>query len=495
MTGKVILVSAGPGGVDLMTVRGLSALRQADVVVYDRLLSHEILEQIPPAAKPIDVGKKMGNHPVPQEEINRILVQEAMNGKQVVRLKGGDSYLFGRGGEEAEALLEAQIPFEVIPGVTAALAAPACAGIPVTHRDFSSSVHIITAHAKAGKETACNYSALVQLEGTLVFLMGLQALETVVAGLLNAGASPETPAAVVENGARAGQRKVVGTLENLAQKVRAAQIKSPAVILVGSVCQLSQELDWFSERPLFGKKIVVTRPRNYAEPLVGRLRALGADVFICPCIETVENEDLSMLRKAVDMPHDWVVFTSRFGVEAAMRGLKRIGKDARALYGMQFAAIGQGTGEALASYGLTADLVPEQYDSRHLAQLLCDRMPTGGAVLLLRAEKGNQELPLRLAEAGITVTDVPLYQTVCTCAEGEWLRAQLLAGEIDYVTFTSASTVQGFVHSVGKIPADRFTALCIGDMTASAAAQYGMQIQVAKNATIDDMIAEILEGK
>ena len=494
MTGTVTLVGAGPGGRGLLTLAGAEAIAQADAVVYDRLVDGSVLDLLPPHAVRVDVGKESGRHPVPQGQINEILVRLARQGKTVVRLKGGDCYLFGRGGEECEYLRENGVPFRVIPGVTSALAAPAFAGIPVTHRDCCSSVHIVTAHARAGRPLKIDFASLVRLDGTLVFLMGLAALEQVTDGLLAAGIAPDMPAAVIENGARGIQRKVVAAVADLADRVRAAGLRSPALIVVGRVCGLSDTLDWFTPLPLHGKTVVVTRPRGRAGTLAARLRALGAEVVEAPCIETVERTDTRPLADALAQRHDWAVFTSPAGVQAAVHALRALGRDLRALYGMKLAAIGRGTADALADCGLTADLLPAQYDGANLAEALIGAMPQGGAALLLRAAQGGRLLPEKLAAAGVRVTDVPLYDTVYRCEKADAIRALLEQGAADVVTFTSASTVEGFVQAVGAAGCAGFTALCIGGQTAQAARRYGMNVKVAANATIEDMIACLLEG-
>ena len=493
MTGKVTLVGAGPGGRELLTLAGAAAIEKADAVVFDRLVNEDILGLIPETAERVNVGKENNHHPVPQDQINEILVRLAQEGKNVVRLKGGDCYLFGRGGEECEYLLENDVPFAVIPGVTSALAAPAFAGIPVTHQDFTSSVHIITAHARAGKPLTIDFDSLVRLDGTLVFLMGLTALEQVTDGLLRAGMQSDMPAAVIENGARGTQRKVVSVLSQLAAHVRAKGLQSPALIIVGRVCSLSDALDWFTPLPLHGKTIVVTRPKARAGTLADKLRAHGANVIEAPCIETVEREDAQQLTAALEQPHDWAVFTSPAGVPAAVDALRRLGRDLRALYGMKIAAIGKGTADALASYGLTADLVPAQYDGEHLADALIAAMPSGGSALLLRAKQGGRILPEKLAAAGIRVTDVPLYDTVHRCDKADALRSLLAAGKIDAVTFTSVSTVEGFREAVGGTEDAAFTAFCIGAQTAEAAKKYYQNVKIAKNATIEDLLTCIEE--
>lgn len=490
---KVTLVGAGPGGRDLLTLRGAEVLQQAEVVVYDRLVSPDILDLIPQDAERVDVGKENHNHRVPQERINEILVELAQTGKRVVRLKGGDCYLFGRGGEECEYLLAHEIPFEVVPGVTSALAVPAYAGIPVTHRDYCSSVHIITGHARAGKTLEIDFSALVRTKGTLVFLMGLTALPQIVDGLLSAGMEKEMPAAVISNGARGNQKKVVATISALETEVQAAGIQSPALIVVGKVCELSASLDWFTPLPLHGKTIAVTRPRERMGTLSGKLRRLGANVLECPCIETVPIENSALIRYTLSEAWDWVVLTSPAGVSAMVHALTQAGTDLRALYGMRFAVIGAGTAKALAQYGIQADLVPEVYDGAHLAEILTETVLPGEKVLILRAAQGAPELTDILREAEIPFAEIPTYETRYQTNHAEVLQQALEAGSLDVVTFTSASTVRGFAEAVGVSDYTGFTALCIGEQTAAQAKAYGMEVKVAKKATIDSMIACLLE--
>ena len=497
MTETVTLVGAGPGDAALLTLGGLAALKDADAVVYDRLVDESILDLVPEGAARNCVGKEQGHHPVPQDEINAILVRLAREGKRTVRLKGGDGFLFGRGGEECEYLRAHGVPFRVLPGVTSALAAPAFAGIPVTHRDFCSSVHIVTAHARAGKPLSIDFEALVRTKGTLVFLMGLASLEQVMHGLSDAGMSGDTPAAVIENGARGTQRKVITTVRDIAQEVRRREIKSPALIVVGRVCALSDTLDWWMPLPLHGKTVAVTRPQGRGNALVSGLRALGAEVIAAPCIEIREREDVSALARALETEHTWAVFTSPAGVRAAVHALFRLKRDLRALYGLKFACIGSGTAAALAEYGLSADLVPETYDSAHLADTLCREMQGRGAAVLLRAAEGSAVLPEKLKESGVSVTDVPLYDTVRRCCKADRLRQAVADGTLAGATFTSASTVHSFAEVVGRENVRGLNALCIGSVTAEAAAAYEMKPYIAQEATEAALLAlckTVLEG-
>ena len=487
MCGKVTLVGAGPGDPGLLTLKGRKAIEQAEVVVYDRLVSPAILALIPQGAKAIDVGKEAAHHKVPQEQINQILLDEALKGRNVVRLKGGDPFVFGRGGEELELLVEHGVAFEEIPGITSAIAASAYGGIPVTHRDYCSSVHIITGHQRAGKPLTIDFEALVRTKGTLVFLMGVTAMPAIVEGLLAAGMDGETPAAMVESGTTPAQRRCDATLRTLPERAAEMGIHSPAIIIVGKVCALSEKFCWFDKLPLKGQRVLVTRPRERAGTLSEKLRALGADVWEYPCIETKAIRPCPSMTVALEHlgDYEWLVFTSPAGVEAFRTELRHMGKDGRYLAGVKLAAIGTGTARALRDMGLMADYIPEVYDAAHLGAGL----PAEGKVLILRAEIGSPALTEAFKERTIAYDDIPVYKTVYENPRSEELRAALEAGEVPFITFTSASTVKGLVSSVGA-DADfsRFTALCIGEQTAAEARRHGMTVQIAREATIDAMV-------
>lgn len=490
MSGKVTLVGAGPGDPGLLTVKGLRALEAAEVVVYDRLVSPAVLARIPGGARRIDVGKEASRHPVPQERINRILVEEAQAGHNVVRLKGGDPFVFGRGGEELEELARAGLAFEEVPGVTSAIAAAAYAGIPVTHRAHASSLHIITGHAREGAALDIDFGALVRAGGTLVFLMGVTAMPAIVAGLLEAGMDRDTPAAMVERGTLPAQRRCDATLSTLPERAAEMGIHSPALIVVGGVCALAGELCWFERLALHGKRVLVTRPENRAGTLSDRLRALGADVTEFPCIRTVPITPCPEMEAALrDLTaYQWLSFTSAAGVEAFWRCLREdLGKDARALGEVKLAAIGPATGRALADRGLAADLVPEVYDAAHMGRALAGAAQ--GRVLLLRAEEASSALTDALAEAGVPFDDLAVYRTIYDNPQSAALREALEAGQFDFVTFTSASTVKGFAAAVGA-DADfsRTVGLCIGEQTAAEARKYGIPVRVAERATIDALL-------
>lgn len=494
MSGTVILVGAGPGDPGLLTLKGRAAIEGAQVVVYDRLVSPAILALIPDGAERINVGKAASNHPVPQDKINQILLEQAQAGKRVVRLKGGDPFLFGRGGEELELLAQQGIPFQEVPGITSAIAAPAYGGIPVTHRDCCSSLHIITGHQRAGKALDIDFEALVRTGGTLVFLMGVSALPEICAGLLGAGMEGSTPAAVVEKGTTPAQRRISATVGTMPQVAAGAAVASPAVIVVGGVCALADQFDWFDKLPLKGRKIVVTRPKERIGTLSGRLQALGADVTEYPCIETAPIVPCPAMERAVAgiAHHQWLCFTSPAGVEAFWHWLDGRGGDARALGGVKLAAIGPGTDSALRAHGLRADYLPTVYDAAHLGAGLAERAE--GSVLILRAEEGSPALTEALTAAGVAYDDVACYRTRYENKRSEELRTRLEGETRTLVTFTSASTVKGFVSTVGAdMDFSHITGVCIGAQTAAEAARYGIPTVVAAEATMDCLVACILE--
>lgn len=493
--GFVVLVGAGPGDLELLTLGGKKHLERAEVVLYDRLVAPEILALAPAEAEKIDVGKEKNHHAVPQSAINQLLLEKALAGKRVVRLKGGDPFLFGRGGEELELLIKHEIPFRVIPGVTSAVAVPAYAGIPVTHRDFCSSVHIITGHKKNHGELDIDFEALVATGGTLVFMMSVSSLPKIIAGLTSAGMDLQMPAAIIENGSKASQRKVVATVETLYKRSQEEGIKSPAVIVVGKVCQLSDSFDWFAKRSLVGERIIVTRPQASGGTLSEKLRKLGAKVIDYPCIKIRPLKENTVLAKAVSNIQDyqWLVFTSKNGVDIFFDYLKEINKDSRILFGLKIAAIGSQTAQTLAKYGLLTDYMPSVYEGTHLAEGLVQVVKPGEKILLARAEMGSQEIPRILKENHRFFDDVPVYQTIYSSPESKQIATLLREHPKTLVTFTSASTVHGFVGSLGAYEKLTLRGICIGSQTAKAAQRYGLNHFIAEEATIDSMIAKIKE--
>lgn len=493
--GKVWLVGAGPSDPGLMTLKGKQLLEQAQVVVYDALVSAAILAMIPNGAELIYVGKRAGNHPVPQEQINQILLAKAQEGKRVVRLKGGDPFLFGRGGEELELLAANHVPFEVVPGITSALAVPAYNGIPVTHRDYCSSVHIITAHSKKGGELKINFPALCALEGTLVFLMGVTSMEMVCDGLVKAGMDPKMPAAILQEGTSAVQRRVVATVSDLPQKAREANIQAPSVLIVGKVCALEKTLSWTQNRPLDGVRVVLTRPKELVSRMAQKLYALGAEVIELPAICLEPYAENPQLEEAISQISDyqWVAFTSITGVRVFFDFLREHRCDLRALSHLRFAAIGPGTARELEQHGIFADLIPERYYAKDLAEALAAQMQPGQRVLLPRAKIGSAELTDTLQAKNIAYTDIPLYDTVYTSQNSGAVQKLVAEGKISCVTFTSASTVKGFAAAMQGTDLSGLLAACIGEKTAQAAREAGMKVKISRQATIDSLCELLVE--
>ena len=500
--GKVWLVGAGPGAADLLTVKARRLFEDCDCIVYDRLVGEEVLSQIPPGRELIHVGKVTGHHSIPQEEINGILVREARLGKRVVRLKGGDPFLFGRGGEEAEVLEKEGIAFEIVPGISSAFAFPAYQGIPVTHRDYVSGVHIFTGHGKECKDGKDSrpvpYKALVQAGGTLVFLMGVHALEELMEGLCLAGIDKDMPAAILQQGTTAGQKKVVATVADLAAKAKKEKIKPPSVIIVGEVCRLHETLSWYEKLPLAGEKILVTRPLERGKELQEELRALGAEVWSVPAIETLPAEDKA-LRLLVETElarlntYQVLVFTSPYGVECFFSLLLKSGRDVRDTAHMKFAVIGQGTADALLKKGIRADYMPEQYDSISLGRLLAEKLRAGTRILLARSAIGSEELLQELKKnPGLSCTDLAIYTTKFALENTALMQSLMRVKQderLPKIVFTSSSTVEGFCRMLGcAYPYEMLYAVCIGEKTRQAAARMGMHTSVAQNATVSDLI-------
>ena len=394
------------------------------------------------------------------------MLREAKAGKNVLRLKGGDPFVFGRGAEEVECLAAEGIPFEIIPGVTSALAVPAYAGIPITHRDFASSFHVITGHAKEGKKIEIPYDALAKLNGTLIFLMGITAMEEICRGLIQAGMDENTPAAVLEKGTTARQRRLVSTLARLWEDAKTFQVQTPAIILVGKVCTLSEKFDWVKNLPLWGKQILTTRPRQNSSRLAGRLRELGAQVIELPSITTKPvwpNEVLGTILGSIreQESEQWLVFTSPIGVQTFWKQIRMLKMDVRNVFlpHVKVAAIGSGTAKELEQFGVFADVMPQTFCAAALGEAIAGEAAPKSRIVLLRAKQGSEELLPPLKNAGLKVEDVPLYETVCKLQETlkETIEKQQRQGEIDLVTFTSASTVRGFVQALPGIDTTKIT--------------------------------------
>lgn len=496
MTGKVFLVGAGPGDAGLITVKGREILAQAEVVVYDSLVGEGIFGLIPEHAEMINAGKHAGCHTMEQEEINHILLDKALEGKCVVRLKGGDPFLFGRGGEELELLAEQGIPFEIVPGVTSALAVPSYGGIPVTHREFASSVHVFTGHRKHGEPLQLDYEVLARLSGTLVFLMGGSNLGEICGGLLAAGMKPQTPAAVLQKGTYAGQKKMISSLAKLPGEVQKQGVQTPAILVIGEVCALGNQFAWYEKLPLFGKKALVTRPKERSKLLADRLRRLGAEVLEVPTIRLERIRNNRKLWKELERLSDYqyLVFTSPTGVEVFFEEMKETGRDIRSLGGAKLAAIGAGTAKALKERGLICALMPQTYDGRHLGVLLGETCKDGERILIPRAVQGNPQLIQEIEKrVKAEITEIPIYRT--TYERPVWmkdLQKQFAQGLIHMAVFTSASTVRGFARATEGMDYGLVWAVCIGAQTEAAARELGMKTVTAKRATIDSLVEACL---
>ena len=470
-TGKVFLVGAGPGAPDLITVRGRCCIRTAEVVLHDDLSSSDLLDEAPAEAKRIYVGKRHGKATMEQEQICQLMVNEASEGKRVVRLKGGDPFVFGRGGEEAMALVSAGIPFEVVPGVTSPVAAPAFAGIPITHRDHADGFEVLTGHRPTEHPRM-----------TTVVLMAVKHMAQNVEVLRKRGRPGDTPAAVVQWGTLPRQRTVVATLDTITEAARG--LGSPAALVVGSVAGLTERLGWFEQKPLFGKRVLVTRSRHQAAETCRLLEELGAETVTLPTIEIRPPEDLQPLYSAVQAlgSYDYIILTSANTVDALARALEHEGLDSRAMAGVTVCAIGPGTARALARLGVTADLVPRDHRAEGILDLLPEELVRGKRVLLPRAAKAREILPDTLRQRGARLDFVVAYVTGLPDEERtEAGLGRLRAGELDVLTFTSASTVENFAAMVGPgLPGlcQGMLVAAIGPVTRDACEKVGLTVDV-----------------
>jgi uroporphyrinogen III methyltransferase/synthase len=501
-TGKVYLVGAGPGDPGLLTLKATECLVRADVVVYDYLANQAFLNYADDNAELIYVGKTGGSHTMSQQEINRLMVDKARDGLIVVRLKGGDPFIFGRGGEEAQELSKSRIPFEVIPGITSAIAVPAYAGIPLTHRDFTSTVTFITGHedpTKAKSDIA--WDKLATSVGTLVFLMGVGNLSKIAENLISNGRPGDTPVAVIRRGTVPEQETIVGTLRDIAELAARQGIKPPAIIVVGDVVKLREELNWFEIRPLFGRRIVVTRAREQASDFLARLSELGAECIEFPTIKIGPPkswEGLDRAIKRLDI-YQWLLFTSVNGVQYFFERLEAIGKDLRDLKGISIGAIGPKTADAIHRRGIRPDLVPDEYRAEAIVARMRQQEVRGARILLARASSARDVLPIELVNMGAIVDEVPVYQTVKPDHDAGRVRGMLERGEIDMVTFTSSSTVINFIEMFkedGKNIQEwmkQVTVACIGPITAKTAEEKGLSASlIPSEYTIESLTSSIV---
>ncbi len=499
-TGMVYLVGAGPGDYRLITLKGIECLQQADVVVYDHLADDRIMEWAPADAERVYVGKVSSHHTMRQEEISQLLVDKAKEGKCVVRLKGGDPFVFGRGGEEGLLLEENDVPFEIVPGITSAISVPAYAGIPVTHRGVATSFAVVTGHEDPTKaKSNMRWEHLATGVDTLVFLMGVSNLPHITAKLIENGRAADTPAAVIRWGTKPEQRVLETTVEHAAEDVKNANLKPPAIFIVGDVVKLREKLQWFdaqAQHPLFGKNVLVTRSRTQASKLTQKLEQLGAACTEAPAIRIAPPSDNYA---AVDAAiahierYNWIIFTSTNGVTEFFSRLCSAGRDTRALGYASIAAIGSATAAKLREYGVEPDVIPKEYRAEGILDALKGKLSPHPQILLPRAEVAREILPDTLKENGASVTVAPVYQTVTADTDGAALRQRLEAGDFDVVTFTSSSTVTNFVKLIGGTePLRQVKTACIGPVTAETLTKCGITPDVTADVyTIDGLVRAV----
>ncbi len=497
-SGTVYLIGAGPGDPGLLTLRAAAALQRADVLLYDALASDAIVAMVPVSCERIFVGKRGGNHAMPQGEIEALMVQKARAGKTVARLKGGDPFVFGRGGEEAQTLHQAGIPFEIVPGITSAIAAPAYAGIPVTHRDFNTAFTVLTGHEDPEKSSSTiDWAKLADPHRTLVLLMAMGNLETIARQLSDHGLSSDTPVAVIQDGTRPTQRTVTGTLGTIADDIRASGLEAPAIVIVGDVVTLRGELQWFDSTPLFGKRVLITRPAHQAEQFARALYARGIEPLLGSTIAIVPPDDIHGAHREIDRlaEYAWLVFTSQNGVDAFFDRLNSLNADARYIAHTKVAALGAKTAERLRENGIRANLVPPAYISEEVARSLIEATREGERILIYRAQEARDVLPEMLEDAGRVPTVVAAYKTIFDVDPD-------FAGKVaraDILTFTSASTVRGFVELLGgdvaAIAATRGKLIaCIGPITAETAENSGLHVDVVADVYTTEGLLDALEA-
>jgi len=494
----VYLIGAGPGDPGLLTVKAKWLIETCDVVVYDYLANKEFLKYARKDAEIIYVGKKGGDHTLPQDQINALIISKAKEGKSVARLKGGDPYVFGRGGEEAEELVEAGVAFEVVPGVTAGVAAPAYAGIPVTHRDHTTSVCFITGHEDPTKEeSGHNWEVYAKSNSTLVFYMGVKNLPMIAGKLIAGGRDKSTPVALVRWGTRCNQQSMVSTLENVAADAEARQFAAPSIIIVGGVCSLADKLSWFEKKPLLGKGVVVTRAREQASDLADTLKHMGACVYEFPTITVEPLDDYEAVEQSILTlgGYDWVIFTSVNGVKHFWKQIEEIGLDTRVLGGISVAAIGPATADELKAHGITPDFVPARYVAEEIVEGLLKLDIAGKNVLIPRARVAREVLPEELAKAGAKVRILPVYETKLTQEDPTEIVTALEKGKISALTFTSSSTVENFFTLLAPETLKKFPNVkiaCIGPVTAKTLERYGFTPDIQpKDYTIPGLAAAL----
>jgi len=496
--GIVYIIGAGPGDPGLITLRGMKCLQTADVIVYDHLVSTDLLSFARKDAKRIYAGKRGGDHTIPQEEINRILVEEARKGRAVARLKGGDPFIFGRGGEEAEVVSRAGIPFEIIPGVTSAIAVPAYAGIPLTHRGYTSTVAFVTGHEDTGKEKSdVDWKTLSGI-GTLVFLMGVKNLSQIAENLVKNGKDPDTPASLIRWGTTPDQATLTGTLKNIAVQAEKKHFSPPAILVVGEVVGLREELNWFEGKPLFGRGVVITRPEAQAEEMAELLQREGARVIPFPTIRIEPPENFQDLDEALTNigKYHWIIFTSANGVRAFFQRLRDLGRDVRDLKGIGLCAIGPVTASIIGDLGIRVDIVPDEYISEGVVRAFQGIDLKDKNILLPRAAAARDVVPEGLRKLGARVEVVTAYRTVNSGRRKSELEALIKEGKVDVITFTSPSTVTNFFEIMGRhyLLPQGVKVACIGPVTAAAVRNAGLKVDILQETyTVPGLVQSLVQ--
>lgn len=496
-TGKVYIVGAGPGDPGLLTVKGMQCIRAADVVIYDHLVSDALLRHASPSARLIYAGKKGGDHALPQAEINELLLREAAEGNSVVRLKGGDPFIFGRGGEEAFVLARAGIPFEVVPGVTSAIAVPAYAGIPLTHRGHTSTVAFVTGHEDPSKaESDIDWDKLAGV-GTIVFLMGMKNLSQILENLMRCGRDGDSPAALIRRGTMPDQETLTGSIKDIGEKARTRNFRPPAILVVGTVVSLRDELNWFERKPLFGKGIVITRPEDQAEELSRLLSEQGARIILFPTVRIVPPDSWQDLDGCICRLEDysWIVFTSANGVTFFFRRLAEQGGDVRDLKGIRICTIGPATAAAIERRGIRVDLMPDEFFSEGVVRAFAGRNIAGKKILLPRAAEARDVIPAGLSGMGAEVEQIVVYRTVNSGRKKGELEGFIKEKKVDVITFTSSSTVKNFIEIMGpgELP-EAIGIACIGPVTVAAAREAGMRVDIFQERyTIPSLVEAIVQ--
>lgn len=496
------LVGAGPGDPKLITIKGLECIKKADCIVYDRLVNPKILTYARSDTELIYAGKSPGCHILKQGEINTILIKKALEGKIVTRLKGGDPFVFGRGGEEVEKLVEYRIPYEIIPGITAGIAVPAYAGIPVTHRNYNSTLAFVTGNEDPNKEdSSIDWTKLATGVSTLVFYMGMRNLPMIVEKLITNGRSPKTPIALIRWGTRPEQETLVATLNTIVKKVEEVQFRNPAIIIVGEVVKLRDKMKWFEQKPLFGKRIVVTRSKDQASTLAEAIENLGGESWEFPTIDIQAPDDFAPMDAAIANLRDyqWLIFTSVNGVKKFFQRLRYHQKDVRELFGVKLCAIGPKTRKALESEGLICDYVPEEYRTEAIVKWLETQNIRGKKVLLVRANIARRLLSDTLKKLGAMITNVVAYKTVMGAANVEQLRQMLKNKAIHVITFTSSSTVRNFVEMLGlenyKELLQGVMIASIGPVTSDTIRSFGLKVDVEATEYTVNGLVEVIKNK